>query len=182
MEKPLVITTHHLDLPASAEATIRERAADLEHFYPPLVGCSVIVEGPGRHHRQGGRFNVQIDLRVPGGRPIIVNRQTDEDLQLAVREAFDVADRQLEDFARIRRGEVKRHRPPQAGRGWIVRLLREQGYGFIETAEVPSRQVYFHRNSLPENDFEKLQVGQEVRFHEEEGAKGPQASTVVVQD
>lgn len=181
MEKPLVITTHHLDLPASAEAAIRERAADLEHFYPALVGCAVKVEGPGRHHRRGGPFNVQIDLRVPGAQPIIVNRQGDEDLQLAVRDAFDIADRQIEDFAHIQRGDVKRHQP-QVARGWIVRLLRDQGYGFIETAEVPSRQVYFHRNSLPENDFENLQVGQEVRFHEEEGAKGPQASTVVVHD
>jgi cold shock CspA family protein len=179
MEKPLTLTTQHLELPAGTEAMIRDRAARLEHFFPDLVGCSVIVEGPGRHHRKGGPYSVQLDLRVPGGEPILVNRQAEEDLQIAIRSAFEVADRQLEDFARIQRFDVKQ-REPQA-RGRVARLFRRRGYGFIETFEVPPREVYFHRNSLPENDFDALAVGQEVRFHEEEGEKGPQASTVVVQ-
>jgi cold shock CspA family protein/ribosome-associated translation inhibitor RaiA len=179
MEKPLSITTHHLDLPASAEAVIRERAAHLEHFFPALVGCSVIVEGPGRHHRTGGPFSVHIDLRVPGGEPLIVNRQEQEDLSLAVRSAFDVAARQLEDFARLQRRKTKRHEPPQMGR--IASLVAGEDYGFIVTLEDPSRELYFHRNSLPQDDFEDLIVGQIVRFHEEEGDEGPQASTVIVQ-
>lgn len=180
MEKPLSITTHHLDLSPSAEAVIRERAAHLEHYFPALVGCSVIVEGPGRHHRTGGPFSVHIDLRVPGGEPVIVNRQEDEDLQLAVGGAFDAARRRLEDFARLRRYDTKRHEPPQLGR--IATLIAGEDYGFIETLEEPSRELYFHRNSLPEDAFEDLTVGQIVRFHEEEGDEGPQASTVIVQD
>lgn len=179
MEKPLSITTHHLDLPASAEAVIRERAAHLEHYFPSLVGCSVIVEGPGRHHRTGGPFSVHIDLRVPGGEPLIVNRQEDADLPLAVRHAFDAARRRLEDFARVQRVDTKRHAPPQLGR--VARLVAGEDYGFIETLDEPSRELYFHRNSLPEDEFEDLSVGQTVRFHEEEGDEGPQASTVIVQ-
>jgi len=180
MEKPLSITTHHLDLPASAEAVIRERAAHLEHYFPSLVGCSVIVEGPGRHHRTGGPFNVHIDLRVPGGEPLIVNRQEDVDLQLAVGGAFDAARRRLEDFARQQRQKTKRHEPPRLGR--IATLVAGEDYGFIETLEDPPRELYFHRNSLPEDDFEDISVGQTVRFHEETGDEGPQASTVIIQD
>jgi cold shock CspA family protein/ribosome-associated translation inhibitor RaiA len=179
MEKPLSITTHHLNLPPSAEAVIRERAAHLEHYFPALVGCSVIVEGPGRHHRVGGPFNVHIDLRVPGGEPLIVNRQDDVDLQLAVVNAFDAARRRLEDFARLQRHKTKRHVPPQMGR--IASLVAGEDYGFIETLEEPSRELYFHRNSLPEDEFEDLTVGQIVRFHEEQGDQGPQASTVIIQ-
>jgi cold shock CspA family protein/ribosome-associated translation inhibitor RaiA len=180
MEKPLTVTTHHLDLPAPVEAVIRERAGRLEHFFPSLVGCSVLVEGPGRHHRKGGPFNVQIDLRVPGGEPLVISRQNQNDLRIAVRSAFEAAARQLEDFARVQRGDTKSHELPSVGR--ISRLFTKEGYGFIETLEEPSRELYFHRNSLPENDFESLEVGRMVRFHEEEGAKGPQASTVMVQD
>ena len=179
MEKPLSITTHHFDLPAAVEAVIRDRAAQLEHFFPALVSCAILVQGPGRHHRTGEPFNVQIDLRVPGAEPFLINRQDDEDLEVAVRDAFDAADRRLEDFARIQRGKTKRHAPPQTGR--IVRLFADEGYGFIETREEPSRELYFHRNSLPKDDFEALKQGQAVRFHEEAGEKGPQASTVVVQ-
>ena len=37
-----------------------------------------------------------------------------------------------------------------------------------------------NRNSVLNADFEKLEAGTEVRFAEEEGARGPQASTVKV--
>lgn len=117
MEKPLSVTTHHLDLPDSVEAAIRERAERLERFFPSLVGCSVLVEGPGRHHRKGGPFNVQIDLRVPGGDPLVVSRRSEKDLRAAVRGAFEAATRRLDDFARVQRGEVKTLRQPRKTEG-----------------------------------------------------------------
>ena len=73
-------------------------------------------------------------------------------------------------------GQVKTHEsPPQ---GDVVRLFREEGYGFIEAAD--GREIYFHRNSVLRAPLEQLQVGQEVRFDEEQGVKGPQATTVRV--
>lgn len=179
MEKPLSITAHDFELSAPVEALIRKRALQLERFFPALVGCAVIVRGPGRHHRAGAPFKVQIDLRAPGFEPIVINRQSSADMRVAVRSAFDAARRRLEEAARVQRVEVKRHEPPSVGR--VARLFAEQGYGFIETLDQPSRELYFHRNSLPEDDFDVLKPGQKVRFHEERGEKGPQASTVVVQ-
>ena len=88
-------------------------------------------------------------------------------MRVAVRNAFDAARRQLEETARVRRVEVKRHEPPSVGR--VARLFAEQGYGFIETLDHPSRELYFHRNSLPADDFNALKPGQKVRFHEEHG-------------
>ena len=49
------------------------------------------------------------------------------------------------------------------------------GFGFIEA---DGHGVYFHRNSVVGGHFERLRVGSRVRFTEEEGEKGPQASTV----
>jgi len=49
--------------------------------------------------------------------------------------------------------------------------------GFIEGGD--GREVYFHRNAVLEG-FDGLQVGSEVRFAEEQGVEGPQASTVSV--
>ena len=40
--------------------------------------------------------------------------------------------------------------------------------------------IYFHRNSALDNAFDKLEVGSEVRFVEEMGERGPQASTVTL--
>jgi cold shock CspA family protein len=47
-----------------------------------------------------------------------------------------------------------------------------EGYGFIETAD--GRR----RNSVLDDAIEHLTVGSEVRFVEEMGEKGPQASAV----
>ena len=51
---------------------------------------------------------MRIDLKVPGGE-IAVDHQHDDDVAVAVREAFAAARRRLEDAIRLRRGEVKLH-------------------------------------------------------------------------
>jgi cold shock CspA family protein len=57
-------------------------------------------------------------------------------------------------------------------------LFPERGYGFLTTSD--GREVYFHQNSVLGNKFKDLKIGTEVRFVEEPGDKGPQASTVRV--
>jgi len=69
---------------------------------------------------------------------------------------------------------VKAHATPPHGR--VIRLFPDQGYGFIAAPD--GRELYFHRNSVLSGGFEKLEVGSEVSYAEEEGEKGPQASTV----
>jgi ribosome-associated translation inhibitor RaiA len=108
MDRPLQLSTHGTELTDEARSLIEEEAKRLERFYPRLVGCSVAVRGPGNRHRSGGTFSVHIDLRVPNADPIIVNRQEAPDLEAAIRRSFDAAQRRLEDFARVQRGEVKR--------------------------------------------------------------------------
>ena len=56
--------------------------------------------------------------------------------------------------------------------------MAEKDYGFIDTPDIG--EIYFHRNSVIEGEFDKLQVGGEVRFEIAEGDKGLQASTVRV--
>ena len=41
------------------------------------------------------------------GQEIVVNHEHDEDVYVALRDAFDAAKRRLEDYARIRRGETR---------------------------------------------------------------------------
>ena len=83
----------------------------------------------------------------------------------------------LEDYVREERGDVKLHMVPDHGR--IARLLPEQNCGFILSAD--GSEIYFHRNSVANSGFDKLGVGDEVRFvaQHSESTEGPQASTVV---
>ena len=174
MQQPLQITARDLSLSEVAENDIRAKAENLDTYYDGIISCRVVVEGPGRHHRQGP-YVVRIDLSVPGSE-LVVDRQTDTDFYVAIRDAFDAARRRLEDYARRQRGDVKTHEGMSHGR--VSKLLPERDHGFIETPE--GREIYFHRNSVLHPGFERLSIGTEVRFTEEAGAQGPQASTVAI--
>ncbi len=65
---------------------------------------------------------------------------------------------------------------PARGAPVIEELHPEADYCFIASSD--GREIYFHRNSVADNRFEELEAGQEVRFAESQGDKGPQASFV----
>lgn len=177
MKLPLQITARNLDLSDVTREEIRKKVEKLDTYYDQIMHCRVVVEAPHRHHHEGVLYNVRIDMTVPGAE-LVIKRQPREDLDVAIRDAFDAARRQLEDFARRHRGAVKHHEevPP----AHISTLFLDKGYGFLTTAD--GHEIYFHEHSVINRDFKHLQVGMKVRFVEEEGEKGPQASTVTVMD
>jgi cold shock CspA family protein len=144
------------------------------------MSCRVVVEAQHQHHHKGNLYHVRVDITVPG-HELVVSRdpkdhQAHQDVYVAIRDAFDAARRQLEDYARKLRGDVKEHEVPPHGH--ISELLPEQDYGRIQTTD--GRSIYFHRNSVINADFDSLSTGDPVRFDEEVGDEGPQASTVRV--
>lgn len=175
MQKPLQITVRDVPRSDALEGHIRERAEKLELFHPHMTGCRVLVQQPHRHKHQGKKFNVRLDITVPGGE-VVVDREEHEDVYVALRDAFDAAKRQLEDHARRQRGNVKLHEP--AARGRVLRINREEGYGFIEASD--GTQVYFSRENLVTPDFDHLAEGAEVQFLQEAAAEGVQAKRVSV--
>lgn len=180
LQLPLQLVFRNLDPSPAIEAKIRERVGKLDLYYDQIMSCRVAVEAPHKHHHKGKLYHVRINLTVPD-KELVVSREPDqhhahEDVYVAIRDAFDAMRRQLEDYARRRRGKVKHHEAPPHGR--IAKLFPEEGYGNIETLD--GRLVYFHQNSVVDTDFSKLETGSEVRFVEEMGEKGPQASTVYV--
>ena len=98
MQVPLQITIRHMAYSPALDARIREDAAKLEEFYRGIISCHVVVEEQGRHQQQGRWFNVRIVVRVPG-HELIVNRDHDEDVYVALRDAFASLTRRLEDVA-----------------------------------------------------------------------------------
>jgi cold shock CspA family protein/ribosome-associated translation inhibitor RaiA len=179
MQEPLRLSFRNMEPPIGVEDVVRARVADLERFFDRITACNVVVEARHRHHRQGKLYHVRIDLNVPG-REIVVQREpaehhAHEDLPVTIRDAFNAAQRQLQDYVRDMRGDVKAHAEPAIGR--IVRLFED--YGFLTTDATD--EVYFHRNAVLGREFEKLNAGDRVRYtiHEGEGEHGAQASTVI---
>jgi cold shock CspA family protein len=160
------------------EALVRDKAAHLDTFADHIMSCRVVVEPAGKHHLHGNLYEVRIDLTVPGEEIAVTCEPSEhteyKDIQVALRDAFDSARRRLEDYVRRRRGTVKAHEATPHGR--VSKLFPDEGYGFIDTPD--GREVYFHRHSVLHEGFDRLAIGTEVAFVEEEGKKGPQATTV----
>ncbi|HWI81139.1 HPF/RaiA family ribosome-associated protein [Ramlibacter sp.] len=76
-------------------STVREKTAKLELFCPQIMACRVTIEQPHRHRNQGRAFTVRLDLTLPG-RELAVSRVEQEDVYVALRDAFDHMKRQLE--------------------------------------------------------------------------------------
>lgn len=178
MQLPLQISFRHMDHSEALEALVPEKAVGLDKFAGDIMSCRVVVQPAGKHHQHGNLYEVRIDLTL-SGEEIVVTREPGEhteyrDIQVALRDAFDVARRKLEDYVRRRRQDVKAHEVPPHGR--VSQVFLNADYGFIETSD--GRDIYFHRHSVLHDAFDRLEVGAEVTFAEEEGQKGPQASTV----
>lgn len=178
MKQPLQITFRNMPHSDTLENHIREKAAKLDEFNEQIMACHVVIEQPHSHQQQGKLFHVSIDLTLPDGE-LLANRtpqkhHAHEDAYVAIRDAFKSVRRQLQDFARKQRGKVKKHETPSHGK--ISEIIADKDFGRITTLD--GREIYFHRNSLVDGDFDALEIGNEVRFVEEAGDKGPQASTV----
>jgi cold shock CspA family protein/ribosome-associated translation inhibitor RaiA len=178
MQQPLQITFRDVPRSDALEADIRDKAAKLDQFYERIMACRIMVEAPHSHHHQGNLYHIRIDLTVPRGE-LVVNRSpkdnhAHEDPYVAVRDAFNAARRQLQNYAKKQRGKVKNHETPP--HGIINEIIPMQDFGRIQGSD--GREIFFHRNSVIDGDFDSLEIGDEVWFSEESGEDGPQASTV----
>jgi cold shock CspA family protein/ribosome-associated translation inhibitor RaiA len=196
MRLPIQITFRNMDSSPAVEARVREEVEKLSEFYDSIMGCRVMVETPHQHRQQGKRFHIRIDLTVPGGEIVVkhepslhvsIQRTGTEkrlkeqeiaaphrDIYVAIRDAFKAARRRLQDYARKQSGAVKQHEP--APRAHVSRLFPEEGCGYLETLD--GSEIYFHKNSVLNDGFEKLAIGTEVSFVEEEGNQGLEVSAV----
>jgi cold shock CspA family protein len=180
MQVPLEILFRDMEASPALEEAARKHAEDLERYASEILRCRVTVQAPHKHHHQGKLYSVTVDLHVPGAELVASRDPTahhaHEDVYVALRDAFKAARRQLQDRVRVRRGKVKKHEAMPTGK--IVALDPERNCGRIATAD--GREIYFHRNSVVNADFDRLHTGIEIRFAEEVGEQGPQASTVHV--
>lgn len=153
--------------------------SELEDRFGRITACRIVVKAPGKHHRTGEPYEINIHLTLPNGKEVNVSRTShlDErqaDLTFALHDAFKRARRQLQDQVRDLQSQVKTHIAPPTGTVTTINVIK--GFGFIESED--GREIYFHENSVLDGAFAHLKPGTRVTFAEERGEKGPQASTV----
>ena len=180
MKVPLEMTFRGVEETDEIKDLIAKKVTKLEEICDYIIRCRVAVEVPHHHQRSGNPYRVVVEIKVPHRHDIIVRRESGqgdmhEPLPSVVRRAFEAARRELQELVDRQHGLIKSHleEPPMA---FVASLFPEDGYGFLETPD--GREIYFHRNSVLNEDFQRLEVGARVRFVEEAGENGPQASTV----
>jgi cold shock CspA family protein/ribosome-associated translation inhibitor RaiA len=133
-----------------------------------------IAARPNGHHRHGGK-EVRITCEARGRE--IVAARTCADVSLALDEAIDVFEREVQRL-RDRRAGLREERDrgaPPSELGVIDQVLADHGFILTEAGE----RVYFHRNAVHGAlDFDSLEEGQRVGLSVEGGEKGPQATVV----
>jgi ribosomal subunit interface protein len=115
MQQPLQITFHGMAHSDAVEERIRLKAEGLERFHDHITSCHVTVEAPHQRHHKGNLYSVRVDLHLPDKDIVIDQRRRQdhahEDVYVAIRDAFDVAVRQLEDHVRRRTGKRRQTQP-----------------------------------------------------------------------
>jgi ribosomal subunit interface protein len=180
MQTPLEVHFNNMERSEAVEAAVRERAGKLEQFFGGITSCHVYIDAPHHRHRKGNRYEVRLEIRIPGTELAVNNKPGDvnahEDVHVAIRDAFNAMERQLKRWKRQVGGAPRGREASLQGR--IAEIYPEQGYGQIIATD--HRLIYFHKNSVVDGDFADLKVDDPVELVVQTGEseKGPQASTV----
>jgi cold shock CspA family protein/ribosome-associated translation inhibitor RaiA len=181
------ITYRNLEKSTAIDNLVHEKIAKLEHICNYINSCHITLEKIHDRPRSGSPYRVRIDLTVPPGHELVAQRNPGESIQYepldaVIRQTFDAMRQQLTKLTQMQRAseQAGRYEEAQNNIAFVTKLFRENGYGFLKTLD--GREIYFHRNSVLHNEFDRLEIGTGVHFYQEEGEEGPQASTVKIVD
>ena len=183
MQVPFQIRFHNMAASEAIETRVRERVARLERFSDGIISCRVTVEAPHKQPHRSTRRDHRGHQRPRQARSSIKrefrHHELRDDAYQVIGVAFDAAERQLEEHARMQRRAVKTHDGPIYAR--VV-------------PPVPRAELRLHRDARAastststaswskDDAFDDLEVGSEVMYSlaDDEGPMGPQASRVRV--
>lgn len=180
MDTGLEIAFHGMDKLPAVEAKVRHRIDKLEQHFGRITSFRAVIDAPHQRHRKGTHYAVRLEAHVPSAVFTIDrepgNDNAHEDVNVAIRDAFDAMERKMRGWADTHSGRPRTQATPLQGR--IVELNPQEGFGQIALTD--GRLVYFHRNSVVDVDFDDLGLEDTVALALDQGdsAKGPHASTV----
>lgn len=184
MQIPAKITFHNIDSSEALETRIKEKIDKLEQKFKDIIGCQVTVEAVHQNQQKGTLYSVNISVTLPK-EELVASQHTGKNplkhdkVFAAMNDAFAAMERQLTKHKEMIRREVKHH-DEHWHNGEVSKMFIENDHGFIAKAD--GSEVYFHRNSVDNDQFDNIEIGQKARFiiAKDEGHKGPQASLVKI--
>lgn len=92
---PLQITLRDIEQTDTIETKIREKAEKLTKFSDQIISCHVVAEFSKKHLNHGKLFSITVNVVIPSHE--FVAHKEDENLYVALRDAFKSLTRQLTD-------------------------------------------------------------------------------------
>jgi len=114
MTVPIQVSFEHIDRSDFIEARVREEAEKLERYYDRISFVRAVIVRPQHRQHKGDVYGVRLQLSIPGAEDIVIDRESaatgrHEDMNVAIRDAFDAARRKLEDLSRRRQDRERGH-------------------------------------------------------------------------
>ena len=111
MQKALQVVFRGIEHSDAVEVNIREKMGKLERYCDSITSCRVVVDKPHNRHSKGELYHITIDLAVPNETIVVDHDQHDNeshgDVYIAIRDAFNAAERQLKSSAGRQRKNLR---------------------------------------------------------------------------
>ncbi|HEY9732586.1 MAG TPA: HPF/RaiA family ribosome-associated protein [Drouetiella sp.] len=118
MSYPIQISFLNTQSSEAVEHFVHQQNENLARFYPRITSVTVAIGMPHKHHQKDNAFQVRIDIAVPGKTLCVetdaASRAEYQDVYVAIRDAFFVARRRLEDYAHRKLDAPKRRAEKEA--------------------------------------------------------------------
>lgn len=101
MTTPVEVHFHGVEKSEALEQRVREKVAKLKKHFERMTSCRVGIEVPQRTAQRPKVYQIKIEIGVPRRSPIVVSHErigsnANEELGLAIREAFEAALRKVD--------------------------------------------------------------------------------------
>ena len=117
MNTPVEVHFHGIEKSEAIERRVREKVAKLERHFGRMTSCRIGIEAPQRTPQKPKVFQIKIEIGVPRRGHIVISHErkgshANEELALAIRDAFDAALRKVDGMAAKigQRSKIERNR------------------------------------------------------------------------
>ncbi|HDZ10340.1 ribosome hibernation-promoting factor, HPF/YfiA family [Pseudohongiella sp.] len=117
MSNEFQIVFHNIDQSDALTESVNKRVEKLRRYNGDIIGGRVVLDSPHNNHHKGKVYSVTLELHTPNKEVVVTQEQHDnhahEDLYVAIRDAFNAAERQLKSVDKKHRAQAL-HKNPDA--------------------------------------------------------------------
>ena len=99
MTNEIQVVFHNIDQSNAIMEAVNKKISKLERYCDQILAGRVVLDSPHNNHHKGKVYSVGLELRTPTKEILVNQEQHDnhahEDLYVAIRDAFNAAERQL---------------------------------------------------------------------------------------